>query len=224
MATVRIERTNIRTGIWLQWVLASILGFALGAAIGNAVANSIPSIACTQSSSDSLIDRLTNFPCILPMLDMAILVVIFGLGGGFMQWLVLRRHIAGAGWWILASTLGFAVAPIAAIAGVMAISQIMSLDSNPMTAPILLGVLFGVLSAIMPWLVLQRQVAGAGWWVPAHLLGSLMGGAMGSVAFHAVSLIGLYQFDWAAAGAMFGAGLGAITGITLDWMLRNAIS
>jgi hypothetical protein len=211
-------------GLWIQWVLASILGYGTGATFGNALANSIPSMACTQSSSDSLIDRLTNFPCIRPMLDMAILVVILGLGGGFMQWLVLRRRIASAGWWILASTFGFAVAPIAAIAGVMAISQIMSLDRNPMIAPILLGVLFGVLSAIMPWLVLQRQVAGAGWWVPAHLLGSLVGGVLGIVAFHAVSLIGLYQFDWAAAGVMFGAGLGAITGITLDRMLRKAIS
>ena len=61
------------------------------------------------------------------------------------------------------------------------------------------------------------------WWVPAHLLGSLVGGAMGIVAFHAVSLIGFYQFDWAAAGAMFGAGLGAITGITLVWLLRQPV-
>jgi hypothetical protein len=32
--------------------------------------------------------------------------------------------------------------------------------------------------------------------------------------------MGLYQFTWAAAGAMFGAGLGAITGIALVWLLR----
>lgn len=90
-----------------------------------------------------------------------------------------------------------------------------------MAAPILMGVVFGVLSGIMPWLVLRRQVARAGWWVPAHLLGSLVGGALGIIAFQAVILIGFYQFDWVAAGAMFGAGLGAITGITLDWLLRH---
>jgi hypothetical protein len=152
-----------------------------------------------------------------------IFTALFGAVGGFMQWLVLRRRIAGAGWWVLASTLGFAIAPIAAIAGVMAIAQVMSLDGNPMASPILLGVLFGVVSGILPWLVLRRQLARAGWWVPAHLLGSLVGGAMGIVAFHAVSLIGFYQFVWAAAGAMFGAGLGAITGITLVWLLRQPI-
>jgi hypothetical protein len=141
-------------------------------------------------------------------------VIILGLAGGFMQWLVLRRRIAGTGWWVPASTLGFPVALVMA-EGAMRLVGIPS--------PILLGVLFGILSGILPWLVLRRQVARAGWWVPAHLLGSLVGGAMGIVAFHVMALIGFYQFPWAAAGAMFGAGLGAITGITLDRLLRQSV-
>lgn len=152
-----------------------------------------------------------------------IFTALFGAVGGFMQWLVLRHRILGAGWWVLASTLGFAIAPIAALAGVMALSQIMSLDGNPLAAPILLGVLSGVLSAIFPWLILRRQFAQAGWWIPAHLLGSLLGGAIGIVTFHGVNFIGFYRFDWAAAGAMFGAGLGAVTGITLVWFLRQPV-
>ena len=208
------ERTNIGTGFWLQWVLASMLGFAVGAAMGNAVANSIPPMTCTQSFSDSLIDRLTNFPCIQPSLGLVLIVIILGLAGGFMQWLVLRRRIARTGWWVPASTLGFPIALVMAV-GAMRLGGIPS--------PILLGVLFGVLSGILPWLVLRRQLARAGWWVPAHLLGSLVGGAMGIVAFHVMALIGFYQFPWAAAGAMFGAGLSAITGITLVWLLRQPV-
>ena len=152
-----------------------------------------------------------------------IFTALFGAVGGFMQWLVLRHRILGAGWWVLASTLGFAIAPIAALAGVMALSQIMSLDGNPLAAPILLGVLSGVLSAIIPWLILRRQFAQAGWWIPAHLLGSLLGGPLGIVTFHALSAIGYYDFSWAGAGAMFGAGLGAVTGITLVWFLRQPV-
>ena len=163
------ERTNIGTGFWRQWVLASMLGFAVGAAMGNAVTNSIPPMTCTQSSSDSFIDRLTNFPCIQPSLGLVLIVIILGLAGGFMQWLVLRRRIAGTGWWVPASTLGFPVALVMAD-GAMRLVGIPS--------PILLGVLFGILSGILPWLVLRGQVARAGWWVPAHLLGSLVGGAM----------------------------------------------
>jgi len=51
----------------------------------------------------------------------------------------------------------------------------------------------------------------------------VVGGALGIVTFHAVALIGDYQFCWAASGAMFGVGLGAITGITLVCLLRQPI-
>ena len=189
-----MQTSDIEIGwsFWLQWMLASILGFAVGAAMANAVTD-------------------------------LIFTVLFGVAGGFTQWLVLRHRILGAGWWVLASTLGFAIAPIVAIAGIMALSQIMSLDGNPLAAPILLGVLSGVMSAIFPWLILRRQFAQAMWWIPAHLLGSLLGGAMGIVTFHALSATGYYDFSWAGAGAMFGAGLGAITGIALVWLLRQPV-
>jgi hypothetical protein len=209
--------TKAEWSIWLQWVLASILGYGVGTTIGNALANLIPAMTCTQSFSDSFIDRLTNIPCIQPSLSLILIVFILGLAGGFMQWLVLRHRIAGAGWWIPASALGFPIALVLA-------DKAMRLAGDFAAAPILLGVLFGVLSGSMPWLVLRRQNARAGWWLPAHLLGALVGGAFGIVAFHSAALMGLYQFTWAAAGAMFGAGLGAITGIALVWLLHKSIS
>ena len=214
---VRIERTRAGWRFWLQWVLASMLGFGVGAAMAGFIPNSITSMTCMQSSSDSLIDRLTNFPCNLQTLVLLLMVVILGLAGGFMQWLVLRRRIAGTGWWVPASTLSLPAAPVIAN-GAMILGGGISV-----AAPILLGVLFAILSGIMPWLVLRRQLARAGWWIPAHLLGSLVGVALGVVGFHAVGLIGFYQFAWAAAGAMFGAGLGAITGFILVWLLRQPI-
>lgn len=134
-----------------------------------------------------------------------------------MQWLVLRRRIAGAGSWVPATTLGLPVALIIADGATRLVGDFAA-------APILQGVVFGVLSAIAPWLILRRQIARTGWWLPAHLLGSLVGGAMGIVAFHAMGLIGFYELTWAAAGAMFGAGLSASTGFTLAWLLRHTIA
>ena len=215
--TVQTGNPKNRWSLWLQWVLASVLGYGGGATVGNALANLIPAMTCTQSFSDSFIDRLTNFACIQPSLTLILIVVLLGLGGGFMQWLVLRRRIAGAVWWIPASALGFPISLVIA-------DKAMRLVGDFAAAPILLGVLFGVLSGSMPWLVLHRQNARAGWWLPAHLLGAVVGGAFGIVAFHSAALMGLYQFTWAAAGAMFGAGLGAITGIALVWLLHKSIS
>lgn len=214
-----MQTSNPKTGsvLWLQWVLVSILGYGVGTTIGNAIANLLPQMTCSQSFSDSFVDRLTNFACLQPSLGLLLIVVLLGLVGGFMQWLVLRRRIAGASWWIPASLLGFPIALVIA-------DKAMRLLGDFAAAPILLGVLFGFLSGAMQWLVLRRQNARAGWWLPAHLLGALVGGTLGIIAFHSAALIGLYQFTWAAAGAMFGAGLGAITGIALVRLLRKSIS
>jgi len=81
---IQTRNAEIGWGFWLQWVLASMLGFAVGAAMGNAVAESITTMVCTRSSSDSLVDTLTNFPCILPMLNMALYGAFLGVAGGFM--------------------------------------------------------------------------------------------------------------------------------------------
>jgi hypothetical protein len=208
-----MQSSNAKIGwsIWLQWVLASILGYGIGTTIGNTLANLIPAMTCTQSFSDSFIDRLTNIACIQPSLGLILIVVFLGLAGGFMQWLVLRRHIPAAGWWVPASALGFPIALVVADGAGRRLD---------IATPILMGVLFGVLSGILPWIVLRRKITRAGWWVLAHLLGSLVGGALGIFAFHVMALLRLYRFPWTAAGAMFGAGLGAITGIALVWLLR----
>jgi len=212
---VQTDNTTTGWNIWLQWVLASCFGYGAGAAIGNAIATTIPPMTCTQGFSNTLVERLTNLPCILPGLDLALLVIILGLVGGFMQWLVLRHYIARAGWWVSVSALSLPIA--------LAIADGVGRRLDIAT-PLLMGVLFGILSGILPWIVLRRQVPRAGWWVPAHLLGSLLGGAMSIAAFHIVGLIGFYPLDWTAAGAMFGAGFGSITGIALVWLLRPSFS
>ena len=219
MATMRIERTGSGWRLWLQWVLASMLGFGVGAAMAGFFANSISitSTNCTQSSWDTFIDRLTNYPCNQQTLVLLSMVIILGLAGGFMQWLILRRWIPGTGWWVPASALNFPAAPAVAN-GVLILGGGLS-----SAAPILLGILIAILSGILPWLVLRRRLTRAGWWIPAHWLGSLVSVYLGVVGFHAVGLIGLYQLSWAAAGAMFGVGLGAITGVTLVWLLRQPI-
>ena len=45
-------------------------------------------------------------------------VALYGTVAGLMQWLVLRRQVARAGWWVLACTLGWVVAvPVGDLGG-----------------------------------------------------------------------------------------------------------
>ena len=69
------------------WVLASILGFGVGLAAGEAVGPGVPLIV-----------------------GRALIGTIIGLAVGVAQWLVLRRQVARAEWWILASVVGWILA------------------------------------------------------------------------------------------------------------------
>ena len=62
MTTMKPQYALVGSRFWLQWVLASILGFAVGAVMGNAVTD-------------------------------LIFTALFGVAGGFTQWLVLRHRI-----------------------------------------------------------------------------------------------------------------------------------
>lgn len=75
----RIDRTR-----W--WILASIIGFAVGKAVGDALAVSIAGVVGIGLSGAAI-----------------------GASLGLTQWVVLRRHVARAGWWVPASALAWVV-------------------------------------------------------------------------------------------------------------------
>jgi hypothetical protein len=75
----RINRTR-----W--WILASIVGFGVGKDVGDMVAQAVPGA-----------------------IGWALEGVAIGASLGLAQWLVLRRHVPEARWWIVASAIAWAV-------------------------------------------------------------------------------------------------------------------
>jgi hypothetical protein len=68
---------------------------------------------------------------------------------GTIQWLLLRRHISRAGWWILANLIGWKAASLTAVAGAM----VSVLDSIPM------GISVGVITGlVLAWLLQQPRM------------------------------------------------------------------
>jgi len=196
------ERTNIGWGFWLAWVLASIMGFGMGALIAMSVSYGLlPVLAPSVKEFDTTFFVVSG--------------TVLGASGGFMQWLVLRERIPGSGLWVLASALGFAVAGVAA-AGQATSTQ------NYLLAVLIFGALGGVAGGVMQWLVLMRaQVVRAGWWVLASIFGSLVS-AIGVPAASAINAAtDSYGLGAMVFGVLFGAGLGAIPGAALVWLLRQ---
>lgn len=96
----------------------------------------------------------------LPFSDAFIALYAFaamaGIGEGILQWLVLRRKVARAGWWVLASILGLTVGM--GIGGPIAIT--LGQAGSAIEASIVAGVLFGlgvgaIPGAVLVWLLRQ---------------------------------------------------------------------
>ena len=65
---------------------------------------------------------------------------------GFIQWLLLRRHISGSGWWVFANVIGWNAASLIAGAGAM----VSILESLPM------GISVGAVTGLALTWLLQR--------------------------------------------------------------------
>lgn len=193
---------------WFVWVFASGIGTAVGLGLAFVAIDGVGPVASAAG--------------------------VGALTGGA-QWLVLRKPIRRAGWWVPASLSGWAVGWAGGLLlctllarAVNGASRGQSILDSMTESGILVAVLgmIGTGVGLLQWLVLRRQVPQAGWWVPASALGwvvalpawgmillvSDVGGPFVAVAF-GVALAG--------AGALAGAANGAITGIALVWFLRS---
>lgn len=192
------ERTNVGLGFWLQWILASAIGFCVGS-----IAGFIIPISANISH---------------PVAFGILFATVFGAVGGLGQWLVLRRWITGINLWAPVSALSFAIA-----AGITAVSVDQQVASKFW---FLFAAVFGVTGGFMQWLMLRKQGMPVGWWLAANLLGSLLGVALGSPASAALGSGerypgGIFLMILFGLGTAFGVGLGVTTGGTLVWLLRH---
>jgi hypothetical protein len=197
------NQNNVSRGYWLAWFLGSIMGFGMGAVIAmNVTYGLLPVLVPSMQEFD------TTF--------IVVFGTVFGASGGFLQWVVLRERVPRSGLWVLASALGFAMA--GSMLGVI------RLEENYLIAGILMMAGYGVVGGILQWLVLKRaQLAQAGLWVVANLIGSLAGAIAVPIA-NAISSTGNYFASTLAFGLVFGAGLGIVTGAALVWLLRQSPS
>jgi hypothetical protein len=93
----------------------------------------------------------------------------FGLVLGVQQYFMLRFRLAKMAWWILTAVLGWALAWLG-----------ISLRSMPLDAIVIprsagyamaAGAVLGILIGLAQWLLLRGRLNGAGWWIPANMLG-----------------------------------------------------
>jgi hypothetical protein len=170
-----------------------------------------------------------------------------GAGVGGAQWLILRRHLPRAYWWLLATIAGWWLAGGASLLVFWAIFgrvyglvfdiilQVASLGIADIAASLVVGLIgwgiVGSLAGLVQWLYLRRHIPKAGWWVAAS--GGAFAAAM-VIAYNVVSRklvlsAAAAGSDWAEGGTMMGAGIGATAGLvygivmalSLLWLSRR---
>lgn len=186
------NQNHVGRGFYLQWVLASAIGFGVGAILGMVMA--------IYADINTPVAFAISFG------------IVFGAVGGLAQWLILRRHIPEVGLWAPASALGFMITigisasmdqsvwflfiPVFAVTVGLVQWLILRKQGVPVgwwLAANLLGSLLGMALSYPALTAIQAErYAGA------------------------VFVMILFGF-----GAAFGIGLGVTTGGALVWLLRH---
>ncbi|MDX1437987.1 MAG: hypothetical protein R3335_14335 [Anaerolineales bacterium] len=145
------------------------------------------------------------------------------LGGGsagLLQWLVLRRILAQAHGWVLASILGWAAG---LTVGIFMFLWLIPDGLNIFVLLIPAGAA-GIIVASTQWRVLRSQVSGMGWWLAAGATGWMLAlivslGISGGNQQVLTSNSGLFILG---PGALFGAVVGFQSGFALVVLLSYA--
>ena len=186
-----------QTREWLLWTAATAGGWLLGAAINILVGIVLSMAGLDATLSADVAEVPQPMILILTALSLALLFAI-GLSVGALQWLVLRRHLAGVQRWALFTGMGFALGAFVFVAFI------------------------GVGVGLLQWLLLRRDLNKTVWWPVVNALawplGYVLGGGLGaSVGAALNSPLAANLIGALLAGAI----IGATTGAVLLWLLRE---
>ena len=128
-----------------------------------------------------------------------IALVVAGVTAGLVQCLVLFRRIPKAWHWLLATAIGWL--------GGLAIVLVVV----PMGMGALSGLIVGSITGLAQWVLLQRQLRWAGWWIAMSAVAWAMG----------LSLAPSPEAVLLPRVVLSGTMASVISGITLELLLRN---
>ena len=202
------EHTSIRWRFGLRWVLLTIAGWAIGFPLGFVFVAVAGLIIGLHEGSDSILLKLG--------LDNAAVFICIATVVSLMQWLALRRVVQRAGFWVLASIIGFTIS--SSIHGVVCHVYGYPDDLGPLGAVgwAAASVVGGALAGLLQQRILRHQVCHSAWWVPA----SAAGWGLVMIGFGIASkILGVRLL---VVGLIVSSGLlGIVTGWTLIWLLRQ---
>jgi len=199
--------TNIRKPSWhfyLKWVALSSVSIPIAFAISWALLSLL-----TEGVGHTI--QVGGQPRIAEdFLLPYILYPALGLVTGSLQYLLLRRHLPRIGWWIAATTVGWSLGLIASRVLTRTLGN--TLTVNPIWFETLMTTLSGGALGLAQWLVLQKRVRHAAWWILANVL------SWGVVGWGAATLSNQMVFPAVVIMLVPGCATVIALWLLLDWL------
>lgn len=142
---------------------------------------------------------------------------------GLAQRWIMRDEIELTRRWILVSTLGWTAGYLVASLS----SPLTAAAFGDLVSGAVSWVLLGATVGLAQWQTLRQLVLRAGGWVPANIIGWLLGPPVAALGMSLAVSFGVNPADSIGvmlASALTGATAGAVTGIVLGGLMRNQIS
>ncbi len=183
---------------WLGWILVTTVGYALGF-FADQILYSVTTRALARVAAGNVSVLLYG--------------LVLGAISGTLQAIFLRSRIDRVPRFVFASMLGGAIGIFLGATAGEAASNLIGLRLDVYVAGAIINILFGAYSGagigIAQWLVLREKIPNAGVWVPANIVGLVLG--------FSIPLGILEKFNLPQLELLFGGMAGLLLGLT-QWL------
>ena len=222
------QRSNFEINFFRNWLLICVIGSVLSGVIGVlggggagyylggklGILFSIPS-KMLQSISDFLASVLMG--------------VVTGGIASFIQWLVLRKFLSNAKWWILAgimgSSIGNAINSVSLSSGIISTSDEARFVSLFCFSLIITTSLIGLFKGFIEWLVLRKDFQNSTKWMSVRVITNIIVVTISLIEFSIRtgpnSTIGNNILTLSVSGLIEGVIVGSITGYLLNDFIQR---
>jgi serine/threonine-protein kinase len=208
--------------LWFFWFAATALGWALGWTLGRAIQEPIHRLfgpefgfIMAETSTGAATWSLTG--------------LLIGTG----QWLAIRSRIRRAGWWVLATVVGWTLVGSLQWFRAKTMESIMielvpligsfSWQLVPwfdMSMGMLSEGLVGLVLGVVQWTVLRKKIRGAGWWIVISMLAWASNAILVAVLGRTLHIPNDERIWWLVS-LMGGIVLGLVTATGMVWLVSR---
>ena len=207
-------KENNSLKLWERWVIANTIAQSIGWFV-----------AAHLSQTIDKFDIENLYPILL------LIGTLEGLLLGFAQYLVLRRYIQKANYWILFTTVGVLVSwfmglTVSAVIGLFYAANLHQKITTLINEIALLGAAIGTVIGCAQWLILKAVSKQAIWWVFTNALAFSLGLVIAFIGAGIDFSPGLNihtSLIAVATGGVMGIAISSITGIVLVWLLKPCL-